>query len=276
MIQWKNLMNFKEKQYDGLYEVSEVEFHIKNQIFNGLLYFPPESFQKPYSLIIYFHGFPQLHPLKEVVKSYQFLLDMGYAFLVFNFRGYNFIQGRVSISSQVSDSIKVVEFVQLMSRNNIFNINNVNIFAHGFGAYIALILGSKIKIINRLLLLTPIIDLERHINHIDFAKSLQYINRFLPGYIKAIEDVAGFIKMTRNELKNPEYQIIKVLKKLNYKKLRVIVGDKDKITPIDEIKDIVQKNVDNLEYVIIKNMSHDSFQEDYGVKIIEEIKNFFF
>ena len=82
--------------------------------------------------------------------------------------------------------------------------------------------------------------------------------------------------MIRNELKNPEYQIIKVLKKLNYKKLRVIVGDKDKITPIDEIKDIVQKNVDNLEYVIIKNMSHDSFQEDYGVKIIEEIKKFFF
>ena len=46
-------MEFKEKQYDGLYEVSELEFHIKNQFFKGLLYFPPESFQKPYSLIIY-------------------------------------------------------------------------------------------------------------------------------------------------------------------------------------------------------------------------------
>jgi pimeloyl-ACP methyl ester carboxylesterase len=196
--------------------------------------------------------------------------------MVFNFRGYCFNQGKVSISSQVADSVKVIEFVRLMSRDNIFNIKDINILSYDFGAYIALILSSKIKIINRLLMLSPIIDLERHINHIDFAKSLHYINRFLPGYIKGIEDVAGFIKMTRNELKNPEYQIIKVLKKLNYKKLRVIVGDKDKITPIDEIKDIVQKNVDNLEYVIIKNMSHDSFQEDYDVKIIEEIKKFFF
>jgi len=269
-------MEFKEKQYDGLYEVSELEFHIQNQFFKGMLYFPPESFQKPYSLIIYFHGFPQLHPLKDVVKNYRFLLDMGYAFLLFNFRGYNFNQGNVSISSQVSDSVKVVEFVRLMSKNNIFNINNINILAHDFGAYIALILGSKIKILNRLLLLSPIIDLERHVNHVDFSKSLHYINRFLPGYVKGIEDVAGFIEMTKNELKNKEYQISEVVSQLNYKKLRIIIGNEDRITPLDEIKEFVQKPLNDLDLVIINNMTHDSFQEDYVVKINEEIKKSFF
>ena len=90
-------MEFKEKQYDGLYEVSEVEFHNKNQIFKSILYFPPESVQKPYPLIIFFHGFPELKPLQEIVSQYQFLLDLGYAFLIFNFRGFNFTQGEVSI-----------------------------------------------------------------------------------------------------------------------------------------------------------------------------------
>jgi len=224
-------MEFEEKQYDGLYEVSEVEFHNQNQIFRGILYFPPEPFQKPYSLIFFFHGFPQLNPLKEIVKQYQFLLDLGYAFLVFNFRGYNFNQGKVSIASQVSDSMKVLEFVYLMSKNNVFKINNINIIAHDFGAYIALILSSKVKLINRLLLLCPVIDLERHLNHIDFSKSLYYINRFLPGYVKGIEDVAGFIEMTKKELKNKEFQIKEVLSSLNFKKLRIIIGDLDKILP---------------------------------------------
>jgi hypothetical protein len=40
-------MEFKEKQYDGLYEVSELEFHIQNQFFKAILFFPPEFVQKP-------------------------------------------------------------------------------------------------------------------------------------------------------------------------------------------------------------------------------------
>ena len=120
-------MEFKEKQYDGIYEVTAVEFQNENQVFRGLLYFPPESFQKPYSLIIYFHDFSQIHSLEELIKQYQFLLDLGYAFIVFNFRGYCFNQVKVSISSQVADSVKVIEFVRLMSRDNIFNIKDIKI-----------------------------------------------------------------------------------------------------------------------------------------------------
>ena len=268
-------MEFKEKQYDGIYEISAVEFQNENQIFRGILYFPPDSFQKPYSVIIYFHGFPQINSLEDFVEQYKFLLDLGYAFLVFNFRGYFFNPGNVSISSQVADSLKVIEFVHLMSKEKIFNINDINIIGHDFGAYISLILSSKIKIINRLLLLCPIIDLERHVNHTDFAKSLQYINRFLPGYIKGIEDVSSFIEMTKNELMSQDYQIKKRLTMLSYKKLRVIIGDKDKITPINEIKDNVQINIKNLDLVIIKSMPHDFFHEDYTEKVNEEIKNFF-
>jgi pimeloyl-ACP methyl ester carboxylesterase len=269
-------MEFKEKQYDGIYEISAVEFQNENQIFRGLLYFPHESFQKPYSLIIYFHGFPQISPLEDIVKQYKFLLDLGYAFLVFNFRGYFFNQGSVSISSQVADSMKVLEFVRLMTKENIFNINDINLLGHDFGAYISLILSSNIKIINRLLLLCPIIDLKRHVNHPDFARSLHYLNRFLPGYVNGIGDVESFIRMTNNELKSQAFQIKKIITKLNYKKLKIILGDKDKLTSVDEIRNFIQNEVDNLELAIIKNMSHDYFQEDYAEKMNEEVMKLFF
>ena len=268
-------MEFKEKQYDGIYEVSEVEIHNQNQIFKGMLYFPPATFHKPYPLIIYFHGFPQLFALKEIVKDHQYLLDMGYSFLVFNFRGYRSSQGEVSITSQVSDSIKVIEFVRKMAERNVFNLNCVNLLAYDFGAYIALILSSKIKVLNRMLLISPIINLEKHAYHIDFSKSLRYINQFLPGNVKGIENVDEFIKKTKNELKNKSYQIKEVLKQLNCKTLRIIIGDSDKITPVNEITEIVQDSINNIDLVIINNMDHEIIQEEEVEKIHEEINNFF-
>jgi len=268
-------VEFKEKQYDGIYEVSEIEIHNQNQIFNGMLYFPPATFHQPYPLIIYFHGFPQLFALKEIVKDYQYLLDMGYSFLVFNFRGYRTSQGEVSITSQVSDSIKIIEFVRKMAERNVFNLNNVNLLAHDFGAYIALILSSKIKVINRMLLISPIINLEKHAYHMDFLKSLLYINQFLPGNVKGIENVDEFIKKTKNELKIKRYQIKEVLKQLTCKSIRIIIGDSDKITPVNEINKIVHNSIINLDLVIIDNMDHDIIQEEAVEQIHEEIKNFF-
>jgi esterase/lipase len=227
-----------------------------------MLYFPPASFHKPYPLIIYFHGFPQLFALKEIVKDHQYLLDMGYSFLV-------------SISSQVSDSIKIIEFVRKMAERNVFNLNSVNLIAYDFGAYIALILSSKIKVLNRMLLISPIINLEKHANHIDFSKSLRYINQFLPGNVKGIENVDVFIKKTKNELKNKSYQIKEVLKQLKCKTLRIIIGDSDKITPVNEITEIVKSSINNLDLVIIDNMDHEIIQEEEVEKIHEEINNFF-
>ncbi len=240
-----------------------------------MLYFPPATFHKPYPLIIYFHGFPQLFALKEIVKNHQYLLDVGYSFLVFNFRGYRYSQGEVSITSQVSDSIKIIEFVKKMAERNVFDLNNVNLLAHDFGAYIALILSSKIKVLNRILLISPIINLEKHAYHIDFSKSLRYINQFLPGNVKGIENIDDFIKKTKNELKNKSYQIKEVIKHLNCKTLRIIIGDSDKITPVNEITDFFQDSISNLDIVIIDNMDHEIIQEEEVEKIHEEINNFF-
>jgi len=268
-------MKFKEKQYDGKYEVSEVEFHNGNQIFNGLLYFPPDQYQKPYSLIIYFHGFPQLSSLGEIVKKYYFLLDKGYSFLVMNFRGYHFTPGEISISSQTSDGLKVLEFAHLMVKKGIFKNNNINILAHDFGAYIALILASRVKTIGKILLLSPIINLEKHINHIDFSKSLHYINRFLPGYVKGIQDVDNFIEMTKNELKQKKYQIKEIIKGVNVGKIRIISGSDDRITPMDEINEFVRNPLKNVEHVIISRMAHEPYKEEEFNEIKEMIKNFF-
>ena len=101
-----------QKTFDGPYEVSGLEIDNNGEIFKGMIYFPPQKFKKPYPLIIYFHEFPQLFALKEIVKNYQYLLELGYAFIVVNFRGFRYSEGKISLRSQVSDGLKLLEFAK--------------------------------------------------------------------------------------------------------------------------------------------------------------------
>lgn len=270
-----NFLEFKDKQYDGPYEVSEIEIHNEGQIFKGILYFPREHFKKPYPLIIYFHDFPHLFTLREIVRDYIYLLESGFAFLVFDFRGYRYSEGIISIESQVSDSFKVIEFIQFMSKNGILSIKDINILAHGFGAYIALILCSQITIINKLLLLCPILDLEKHVYSENFSKSLQYINRFLPGNIRGIENVDEFIKKTKIELKRKDYQIKSFIKEIKYNEMKLIIGDLDKITPLNELNQIIRKNLTNIDIIVLSGMDHVCTEDLHFEKIKNEITTFF-
>lgn len=268
-------MEFKEKQYDGPYEISEVEIQNEGQVFRGIIYFPPESYRKPYPLIIYFHDFPQLFTLKEIVVEHQYVLEMGFAFLVFNRRGYNYSEGSVSIVSQASDSLKIIEFVQIMSKLGYFDIYNINILAKGFGSYIALNLCSQIQIINKLLLLSPILDLEKHVNNENFSRSLNYINQFLANHIQGIENVNQFIEITKAELKQKKYKIYDFINSIKYNQLKIILGDLDKATPLSEVKQILKNHMKNIDLVIIANMDHDCTDDDDYSRTNREIKIFF-
>ena len=268
-------MEFKNKVYDGEFEVAEVSIENEGQIFRGMLYFPQEKYEKPYPLIIYFHGFPQLFSLKEIIQNYEYLLNLGYAFLIFNFRGYKYSEGTISIQSQVSDSFKVIEFIEKMAAHDIFNLNNINILAHDFGAYIALILSSKVKIINKLMLLSPILDLQRHIESEEFIKALSYINRFLPGRVKGIDNIPDFIKMTKKELSKKDHKIEKVIQRLKNKELKVITGGTDKITPVVEVERVFKKCNISPQIIIIDSMEHESIDEEVMEKVETELKNYF-
>ena len=268
-------MEFKEKQFDGPYEVIEVEINNKGEIFKGLLYLPPESFKKPYPLVIYFHGFPQIFPLQEIVKSYKYILDMGIALMIFNFRGYRYSDGEVSIKGQYSDALKIIEFAEKLAHNGIFDLENVNILAHDFGAYIALILCSKIKLINNLLLLSPILNLERHVYNADFEKVLNYLNRFLPGNVRGIENVEDFIKKTKNELSNKNFELNKIIKRLKIKKLIIIIGEIDKITPISEVNNIMKNSNLIPEITIVKDMDHQCIEDEDLERVRKKIEDIF-
>ncbi|MFX1594996.1 MAG: alpha/beta hydrolase family protein [Promethearchaeota archaeon] len=268
-------MEFKNKQFDGLYEVSEIQINNEGQIFRGLLYFPPQEFIKPYPIVIYFHGFPQLFTLQEIVKSYKYILDLGYSFLAFNFRGYRFSEGNISIKSQVSDGLKLIKFLELMAKDNIFKIDDINIIGHDFGAYIALILCSMVKNINKFLLISPILDLEKHVYNDNFIKILNYINHFLPGNVKGISNINKFIELIKKELECNDFQIRKFITQVNVKKLKILIGGRDKVTPLSEANEIL-KNL-NVEYdlVIKDNIDHDFLTEDDLMIAEEEIKKFF-
>ena len=267
-------LEFEDKQFDGPYEVAEVSIDNEGQVFRGMLYFPPEKFKKPYSLIMYFHGFPQLFALKEIIRNYEYLLNLGFALLIFNFRGYKYSEGKISIKSQVSDSLKVVEFVEKMATHKIFNLNDINILAHDFGAYIALILSSKVKTIKKLLLLTPILDVRRHVYSEEFIKVLAYFNRFLPGNIRGIDNILEFIAMTKKELSKKDYKIEKLIPRLKNKDLKIITGGADKITPVAEVEQIFKKSNVVPKIVIIESMEHDSIDDDETEKIKIEIEKF--
>ncbi|MFX0105763.1 MAG: alpha/beta hydrolase family protein [Candidatus Hodarchaeota archaeon] len=267
-------MDFKDKQYDGSYEIASLDITNEGELIKGLIYFPPKSFIKPYPVIIYFHGFPQLFTLSDIVKTYKYMLDIGYAFIAFNFRGYRFSEGNISIDTQVSDGLKILEFVDLMAKEKIFNSNNISIIGHDFGAYIALILCSKISKIHNLILISPILDLQRHIYNNNFIKVLNYINQFLPDNVKGISNITEFITLTKKELYQKEYQIREFIHHLNLKKLKIMLGSIDEITPISEVEEIMQNSNIEYELALIENMDHNMiFEEDLST-MHREIKNF--
>jgi hypothetical protein len=167
-----NLMEFDEKQYDGPYEVSAVEINIEEQLLRGLLYFPKDLYPKPYTIITYFHDFPQIFSLHQIVANLEFLLKSGFSLLVFNFRGYRQSQGQVSLQSQLQDAVKIAEFIQLMGEKGIFKRQELNILSHGFGGYIALLLCSMVNFVNNILLLSPILDVKNKVNNHAFVNMI--------------------------------------------------------------------------------------------------------
>jgi len=270
-----NSLEFKEKQFDGPYEVAQIELENKGEFFKGLLYFPSETFHRPYPLVIYFHGFPQLFPLPEIVKAYKYILDMGYAFCIFNFRGYRYSEGQISIDGQLSDAMKIIEFVKKLAQDYIFDLNHINILAHDFGSFISILLGAKVKGINKLLLLNPILNLKRLVYSDNFIEVLEYINRFLPGNIRGVEDTDKFIHFTKKELSKKKFNIRRAIKDLKVKEIKTISGEKDKISPIKEIKNILKNSNINPQITVIPDMDHQCIDEDEEEQINKEIMNFF-
>ncbi|TFF98663.1 MAG: alpha/beta fold hydrolase [Promethearchaeota archaeon] len=266
-----------EPQYDGPYEVSSIELQIDEDIFKGILYFPPKKYLKPYPVILFFHGFPQLFTLQEIIRKYQYLLDLGFAFIAINFRGYQYSEGKISISTQVSDGLKLVEFAKKMAEKNIFDEENINILAEDFGAYISLIVCSKTHLINKLLLLSPIIDLKKHVYENSFLTILRYIDTYLPGNVRGIDDFENFIQMTKHELSRDEFKLKFAIKNLKVNSFKIIIGEDDKITPSSELEVFNQFYKINPEFerTIIEVMEHEPFYEE-EIKLIEkEIKRFF-
>ncbi len=264
-------------QYDGPYEVSAVEFQNDGDVFRGVLYFPPGTYSKPYPIILYFHGFPQLFALQEIITRYMFLLDAGYAVLAVNFRGYRHSEGKVSLSSQLTDGLKLIEFAEKMAEKHIFDAENINILAHDLGAYIALVMCSKVLRINKILLLTPLLDLKQHLYHKDFIKTLNYINKFLPGNVRGIDNPEQFIEMTKEELSKRQFQLEHALKDLKVNHLKIILGDQDKLTDVSDadILNIVPTQKVDITFCVIKGMEHEPFSDEEVRRVRKEIQNFF-
>ena len=125
------------------------------------------------------------------------------------------------------------------------------------------------------MLLSPILDLQRHIESEEFIKALSYINRFLPGSVKGIDNIPDFIKMTKKELSKKDHKIEKVIQRLKNKELKVITGGTDKITPVVEVERVFKKCNISPQIIIIDSMEHESIDEEVMEKVETELKNYF-
>ncbi|TXT64179.1 MAG: hypothetical protein BAJALOKI1v1_600013 [Promethearchaeota archaeon] len=266
-----------QKIYDGPYEVAGLNLNNNGEIFKGILYFPPKQFPKPTPLIMYFHEFPQLFPLTEIIKNYKYLLDLGYAIISVNFRGYRYSEGTISLASQVSDGLKLLKFAEKMAEKQFFLNNDLNIIAHDLGGYIALLVCAQSPLISKLLLISPLLNLKTLVEENGFAKTLNYINNLLPGNISGIENAQKFIEMTKNELSKKEFQLKHAIKNLKINHLKIITGREDKICPPLElgIIDTYLPSEISLKKSIIKDMDHDPFEESTLFTIKKEILEFF-
>lgn len=268
-------MEFDEKQYDGPYEVTAIEINIEEQLLRGLLYFPRDLYSKPFPVITYFHDFPQIFSLHQIIVNLEFLLKNGFSLLVFNFRGYGQSQGQVSLQSQLQDAVKIAEFVQSMGEKGIFKRQELNILSHGFGCYFALLLCSTVNIVNNVLLLSPILDVKNKVSNHAFVNLLQYLNRYLPGIVHGIENVDNFISKTKLELNNDRYQVEKVLNDMKFNKLKIIVGNDNKFIDISQLKATLVNYLVNTELVLVEQMEHEWIEEDCISEIQEQILSFF-
>lgn len=266
---------FKNKQFDGPYEVIQVEIEIDGGLIQGILYLPPKSYEKPYDVIIYFHGFPQVLPLTEVIKNHEYLLDKGYALLLFLFRGIKSSKGSLSLTSLTSDGLQIIQFAQLLSEKGLFNKEAIHLLAHDIGGFIGLFVSANTYMINKILLLSPLIDLNRHIHHEDFKKSLHYIQRFLPGQVKGIGDVEAFVEMSKQEINREAFDLKTILKNQQCKEMKVIIGDEDKITPREEIGLLKKLSSVDPKITLIKGMDHDYIDDEELENIKKEIALFF-
>jgi alpha/beta superfamily hydrolase len=252
-----------------------VELEIDNQFLRGILYFPLDKFKKPLPIIIIFHGFPQLLTLNEIARIYQYLLEEGYIILVFNFRGYSDSDGEISISNQVNDAIKIIEFIEIMVKRGLILKDEINILSHDFGGYIALILCSKIKNINQLLIINPILNINQYIEKREFKRSIEYINHYLPGYVKGIEDIERFMKKIIEELNQDQYNIEHFLKNINYRDIKIIIDENINLTSLNEIQHYFNSKLNNINVIKIKNLDLEFFDGDISGKLKEEVLAFF-
>ena len=123
--------------------------------------------------------------------------------------------------------------------------------------------------------MSPILNLERHVYNEDFEKVLNYINRFLPGNVRGLENVEVFVKKTKKELSKKDFKIGTIIKRLKNKKLIIIIGEKDKITPISEVNGVMKNSNLIPEIVIIKDMDHQCIEDKELEEVRKKIEDIF-
>ena len=171
--------------------------------------------------------------------------------------------------------MKIIEFVNSLTKKQIIIKDNINILAHDFGVYINLITCSKINTINKLLLLNPILDLKRHVKSNEFRESIACMNRFLPGCIKGISDIDRFIEFTNEELVKDQFNIDFFMNKIETRDMKVIIGENDKLTPMYEVEHYFNSIIKRENVSIIKDMDHECCTEENLNHLHEEAHSFF-
>lgn len=271
------LISFKDFSQDNEVDFIPILFDNEGSNISGKFFKAVEGQVNPTVILI--HGYPGREG--DIFGIGSFLKNNGINVFVFNYRGAWKSEGLFSIENAISDVIKSVAFLKLPEISKKYNVDTTDIILVGYslGGGIALISGKMCPSVKKIISVATT-NLKIIADHIE-ADSI-----YRKSHLQALENglkvvhsnmTAEDIHIWLSEHKN-EIDLINSVDELSTKKILLIGGWNDNLTPIEEhtipLYRFFQKKLSDCKMVLLEaNHSFSNSFPDIQKNILHWIKN---
>lgn len=244
--------------FDETYPADQSSFSTDSDgsLINGLIEIAQGK--EPHACIIMLHGFPGN---EKNIDLAQFFRRAGFCVVLFSYRGCWGSKGTYSYKHCMEDTLAIVSYVKSNAQSYRIDPNNITLFGHSLGAFIALYSAFKSPEITRVIsisgwflhLMTKAIEID------STHKKVIYVD-VIDSSMNPLEGTSP--EMLKEEIKNIDSWGFKdFYSTLATKKLCFVAGLKDNIVPVEHyeyplIKEIEKFKPGNLTRKVFDNATH--------------------
>lgn len=246
------------------------EFKIKS--FNGYnistKFYLPEN--NPKEIIIAVHGFGGDKESSTINLLAGKMLKEGFGLICFDLPGHGESEveaDKLTIDNCINDIISIEDYIKAKYDNEI----KTDIFATSFGAYITLIKLFKYETkYNKIILRAPAIKMDEILKNTLLREPFEKFKE--RGFTKlGFERIINIPFSFYEELK--QNQILKLYK--NNHKILIIQGTEDDVAPIEDTKELINLDKNNLELFEIEGADHRMKKNGELEKALNKAKEYF-